>query len=91
MMRGPSKVSRVGSRWMQNLILHPTSSLDRNLSKNTWRYVENTNKKVVLFMICIPKFILKIVLEVLPFLILKHFDWPIHDDMEFVLFLEGPF
>ena len=27
----------------------------------------------------------------LPFLILKHFDWLIHDDMEFVLFLEGPF
>ena len=25
------------------------------------------------------------------FFILKHFDWLIHDDMEFVLFLEGPF
>ena len=27
------------------LIPHPTSSPDRNLSKNTGRYVENTNKK----------------------------------------------
>ena len=27
----------------------------------------------------------------LPFLILKNFGWLIHDDMEFVLFLEGPF
>ena len=33
------------TRWMQNLIPHPTSSLDRNLSKNTRRCVENTNKK----------------------------------------------
>ena len=44
---GASKVCRVGTRWMQNLILHPMSSLDRNLSKNTERYVENRNKKVV--------------------------------------------
>ena len=29
--------------------VHPTSSPDRNLSKNTGRYVENTNKKVVFF------------------------------------------
>ena len=27
----------------------------------------------------------------LPFWILKHFDWLIYDDMEFVLFLEGEF
>ena len=27
----------------------------------------------------------------LPFLILNHFDWILDDDMEFVLFLEGPF
>ena len=47
--RGPSKVCRVGTRWMQNLILHPTSSPDRNLSKNTGIYVKNTNKKVVFF------------------------------------------
>ena len=42
---GPSKVCQVGTHWMQNLILHPTSSLDQNLSKNMGRYVENTNKK----------------------------------------------
>ena len=30
-----------------------------NLSKNTWRCVENTNKKSSFFMIPIPKFILK--------------------------------
>ena len=43
--QGPSKVCRVGTRWMQNLIPHPTSSPDWDLSKNTGRYVENTNKK----------------------------------------------
>ena len=42
--RGPSKVCSVGTRWMQNQIPHPTTSPDRNLSKNTMRYVENTNK-----------------------------------------------
>ena len=45
----PSKVCQVGTRWMRNLIPHPTSSLDRNLSKLTGRYVKNTNKKVVFF------------------------------------------
>ena len=47
--RGPSKVCSVGTRWMRNRILHPTSSPNQNLSKNTGRYVENTNKKVVFF------------------------------------------
>ena len=42
---GPSKVCRVGTHWMRNLIPRPTSSLDRNFSKNTERYVKNTNKK----------------------------------------------
>ena len=37
----------------------PTSSPNRNLSKNTGRYVKNTNKKSSFFMIPIPKFILK--------------------------------
>ena len=33
--------------------MHPTSGIARNLSKNTGRYVENTNKKVVfLWKIC---------------------------------------
>ena len=45
----PSKVCLVGTCWMRNLISHPRSSFDRNLSKNTWRYVENMNKKVVFF------------------------------------------
>ena len=35
---------------MWNQILHPTSSPNRNLSKNTMRYVENTNKKKFSFM-----------------------------------------
>ena len=48
--RGPSKVCRVGTLWMRNLIPHPTSSPDRNLSKNMGRYVENTNKKVIFFL-----------------------------------------
>ena len=34
---------------MGNAISHPTISPDRNLSKNTERYVENTNKKISLF------------------------------------------
>ena len=48
--RGPSKVCRVGTHWMRNLIPHPTSSPYRNLSKNTGRYVENTNKKTSFFL-----------------------------------------
>ena len=48
--RGPSKVFQVGTRWMRNLIPHPTSSPNRNLSNNTRRYVENTNKKIVFFL-----------------------------------------
>ena len=32
-----------------DLIPHPTSSPDQNLSKNMGRYVKNTNKKVVFF------------------------------------------
>ena len=46
---GSIKSMQCGTRWMRNQILHPTSSLDRNLSKNTMRYVENTNTKVVFF------------------------------------------
>ena len=37
------------AHWMRNQISHPKSSPDRNLSKNTMRYVENTNKKVDFF------------------------------------------
>ena len=36
--------------WMRNQISHPTSSLDRNLSKETGRYVENTNTKSSFFL-----------------------------------------
>ena len=38
---------RARSIW--NLILHPTSSPDRNLSKHIGRYVENMNKKSSFF------------------------------------------
>ena len=48
--RVPSKVCSVGTCCMWNQIPHPSSSPDQNLSKNTRRYVENTNKKVVFFM-----------------------------------------
>src|SRR5882757_7378190 len=34
---------------MRNLIPHPTSSPSQNLSKNTGRYVKNTNKKSSFF------------------------------------------
>ena len=43
-------VPGMGTRWMQNQIPHRMSSLDRNLSKNTMRYVENTNKKSSFFL-----------------------------------------
>ena len=85
------QICSVGTCWMQHQILHPTSSLDQNLSKNTRRYVENTNKKISFFMIPIPKFILKFCLRGAPFFNFKSFDWLIHDDMEFVVFLEVPF
>ena len=39
----------VFSRWMRNLIPHPMSSPDRNLSKDTGRYVEIRTQKVVFF------------------------------------------
>ena len=47
--QGPSTVCWVGTHWMRNLIPHPMSSPDRNLSKNKGRYVENMNKKKVVF------------------------------------------
>ena len=47
MKRGPSKVCGVGTRWIQNSIMHPPSPPAHNLSKNTGRYVENMKKKVV--------------------------------------------
>ena len=47
-MRNQISIER--ARWMRNQIPHPTSSLDRNLSKNTGRYVENTNKKNSFFL-----------------------------------------
>ena len=70
---GLSKVFSVGTRLMQNQILYPTSSPDRNLGKNIGRYVENTNKKSSFFMIPIPKFILKNCLRGAPFLNLNFF------------------
>ena len=80
----------MGNCWMQNLILHLTSSPDQNLSKITWRYVKNTNKKVF-FMIPIPKFILKNCLNLYDISNLNQFHWIIHVDMEFESGLKGPF
>ena len=48
-----------------------TNSPDRNLSKNTGRYVKNTNKKSSFFMITIPKFILKKCLRPIRYLKIK--------------------
>ena len=47
---GLSKVCNVGTYWMRNLILHPTSAPTQNLSKNKEIYIENMNKKVVFLM-----------------------------------------
>ena len=60
---GPSKVCRVGTRWIQNLISHPTSSPDQNLSKNMGRYVENTNKKNSYFYDTYPQIYIKKLLK----------------------------
>ena len=65
----------MGTRWMQNLIPHPTSSPDRNLSKNTRRYVENTNKKVVFFFSSSK--INKYYFIILTIILLVHFRRPI--------------
>ena len=80
----------MGTRWMHNLIPHPTSSPHQNLSKNIGRYLENMNKKNSFFMIPIPKFILKKCLRP-SILNLKQFHWLTQDDMEFELELKDPF
>ena len=51
MQWGPSKVFSVGTCYMRNQIPHPMISPDRNLSKNTGRYVENTNTKSSFFIL----------------------------------------
>ena len=82
----------MGTRWMRNLIPHPTSSPDRNLSKNTGRYVANTNKKSSFFYDTYPQiYIKKSIQDLYSISNLKQFHWLIHDDMEFQLELKGPF
>ena len=81
----------VGTRWMRNLIPHPTSSPDGNLSKNMGRYVDNTNKKSSFFMIPILKFILKKCLRPIWYCKFKSISLVTHDDMEFELELKVPF
>ena len=44
---GPIKSKPIGYSLDAELIPHPMSSLNRNLRKNTGRYVKNMNKKVV--------------------------------------------
>ena len=66
------------------------SSPNRNLSKNTGSYVENTNKKCSFFMIPIPKLILKKCLRPIQYFKFKAISLT-HDDMEFDLNLKGPF
>ena len=57
------------------LIPHPTSSPDRNLSKNIGRYVKNTNKKVVFFFSSSK--IKKCYFIILTIILLVHFRRPI--------------
>ena len=47
--RGPSKLCLVGTHWMWNLIPHPTSSPDRNLSKNMGRCKKYKQKSSFFF------------------------------------------
>ena len=72
---GPSKVCRVGTCCMRNLIPHPTISRDQNLSKNKGRYVKNTNKKVVFFFSSSK--INKYYFIILTIILLVHFRRPI--------------
>ena len=81
----------MGTRWIRNLIPHPTSSPDLNLSKNTGRYVKNTNKKVVFYDTYPQIYIKKVFKTYMVFQIQKQFHWLTHDDMEFKLELKGPF
>ena len=64
---------------MQNQIPHPTISPDRNLSKNTMRYVENTNKKrsFLLWQIC--------QFNHYGWLILLKFDWFLNSNSQNLL------
>ena len=78
--RGLSKVCSVGTRWMRNQIPHPTSSPNRNLSKNTGRYVENTSRKSSIFLFS-PKLINIILLFQLLFYYFNYY---------FIIFLRRP-
>ena len=71
--------------------MHPTSSPDRNLSKTTGRYVENTNKKSSFFYDTYPQIYIKKCLRPIRYFNLKQFNWLTYDDMEFELELKGPF
>ena len=54
-----TQISIERSRWIQNLIPHPTISPNRNLSKNTGIYVENSNKKSSFFYDTYPQIYIK--------------------------------
>ena len=54
-----AQISIGRAHWMRNLILHPEISLNQNLSKNTGRYVENTNKKSSFFYDTYPQIYIK--------------------------------
>ena len=49
-VEGSVKSVQCGTHWMQNHILHPLSSPDWNLSKNTRRYIKNTDRKSRFFL-----------------------------------------
>ena len=54
-----TQISIERAHWMWNLIFNLISSLNRNLSKNTRRYVENTNKKCSFFYDTYPQIYIK--------------------------------
>ena len=79
--KGMSKVCRVGTHWMQDFIPHLTSSSNRNLSKNTGRYVKNTSKKQ--FFSFLPPKLINIIL--LFQLLFYYFPQEAHFELKFPL------
>ena len=52
-------MSSMGTHWMRNFILHPMSSPNQNLSKNTGRYAKNTIEKSTFFYDTYPQIYIK--------------------------------
>ena len=89
-----TQISIGRARWMRNQIPHPTSSPDRNLSKDTGTYVENTNTKSIFFLSSckINQYYFIILTIILLFkLLLYYFPQEAHFRLKFPLMGKGHF